>query len=75
MQTGSGGPYRRNIMKIRMQRAGLAGMACLLGACAVGPDYVSPRPGLPAHYAGAGQWVAVSATDPLERGDLVAGIW
>ncbi|MCG9075865.1 efflux transporter outer membrane subunit [Laribacter hongkongensis] len=56
-------------MKIGMQRAGLAGMACLLGACAVGPDYVPPRPGLPAHYAGAGQWVAVSATDPLERGD------
>ncbi|MCG8991325.1 efflux transporter outer membrane subunit [Laribacter hongkongensis] len=56
-------------MKIGMQRAGLAGMACLLGACAVGPDYVPPRPSLPAHYAGAGQWVAVSATDPLERGD------
>ena len=56
-------------MKIGMQRAGLAGMACLLGACAVGPDYVPPRPSLPAHYAGAGQWVAVSAADPLERGD------
>ncbi len=56
-------------MKLRdMRTIAASGLAALLGACAVGPDYVRPTVAVPAAYKEMGDWKPAQPRDREPRG-------